>query len=192
MHSEADLIRKAQEGSEEAFCRLLLDHQAHVRAYLGRFIRSVDVIDDLGQETFLAAWRTLSNFKGTSSLRLWLLGIARNKALMHLREEGRRRARESRSLEVAVGSWQLERIESTAPSDTEQNRRVSALDRCIKSLPRNSADMVTDFYLKGKSAGEIAARMGKNVNAVWVALLRIRQALRKCIKTNLQAAGANS
>ena len=45
-----------------------------------------DLVDDLVQEVFLAAWESLSKFRGTSPLKGWLLGIARHKVEDHYRK----------------------------------------------------------------------------------------------------------
>ena len=44
-----------------------------------RLIPRTDLVQDVFQDVFLAAWQGLAGFRGTSSLRSWLLGIARHK-----------------------------------------------------------------------------------------------------------------
>src|SRR5438105_12403974 len=97
----AKLIAEVRTGSKDAFSQFVRAHQSKVRCYLGRFLRDADVVDDLAQETFIAAYRSLSTYRQQSSVGLWLLGIARNLALKHLRDEQRRRAQEADSLEAA-------------------------------------------------------------------------------------------
>ncbi len=47
-----------------------------------------------------------------------------------------------------------------------------------------------EFYFKGRSAAQIARESGKREGTVWVTLLRIREALRNCIRVRLRAGGA--
>jgi RNA polymerase sigma-70 factor, ECF subfamily len=54
---------------------------------------SRDAADDLTQETYLRAWRSLPRFRAEASARTWLLGIARRVAVDHVRAEQRRRRR---------------------------------------------------------------------------------------------------
>ena len=55
-----------------------------------RLMPRTDMIDDLVQEVFLAAWDNLESYRGKSSLKGWLLGIARHKVEAHYRRELRR------------------------------------------------------------------------------------------------------
>jgi RNA polymerase sigma-70 factor, ECF subfamily len=60
------------------------------------------VADDLTQETYLRAFRSLSAFEGRSSVRTWLLGIARRTCADHLRAVVRRRRLDAR---LAAQAW---------------------------------------------------------------------------------------
>jgi RNA polymerase sigma-70 factor, ECF subfamily len=183
------LVAEVQAGSSEAFTRLVRVYQAKVRSYLGRFVRGNEAVDDLAQETFIAAYR-LAGFKEKSSFSLWLLGIARNLALKHLREEQRRREHEADSFEAAYLRWSQERMETEEASVERHEQVVAALHSCIDRLQKSSADLIQDAYFKGRTAAEIAQESGKTEGAVWVTMMRIRQALRTCIGTQMARAEA--
>lgn len=187
MDTETTWIEEARKGSAEAFSGLVRLHQAAVRAYIGRFLRDRDLVDDLAQETFLGAFRTLSTYRGEAPLRLWLLGIARHRALMHLRDEQRRRTGLHETLQGTVAEILTRRAEEETPEVHE--RRLAALRACIEGLAPTSAEMVDAFYFKGVPAVEIARATGKKEGAVWMAILRIRQALRQCMDLKLEAPG---
>jgi len=182
------LIAEIRGGSKEAFSQLVRMHQAKVRCYLGRFLKGPDVVDDLAQETFIAAYRSLGSYKQESSLGLWLLGIARNLALKHLREEQRRRSHETDSLEAAISRWSEERMDADEAAESRHDRVVEALRTCIEGLQKHSAGMIRDTYFKGRTAAEIAQDSGKTESSVWVTLMRIRQALRDCIGVQMARA----
>lgn len=181
---EAALVEEARRGSEAAFARLVRRHQAQVRACIARHVRDLDAVDDLAQETFLRAYRALSGWRGESSLRLWLLSIARNRAFTYLADEARRRSREGESLETALARWNA----PTGDPDADE-RELSALRTCLEGLGGPGEALVTDFYFKRRSAGEIARDSGRSEGAVWMALLRVRQALRRCVETRLSGGG---
>jgi len=183
---EIRLVEDAQRGSEEAFTELLRRHQARVRSYLARFVRDRAVIDDLGQETFLAAYRRLSTYRGEVPLNLWLLGIARNAALSYLRAEERRRQREGRKVQAALAGWLAAHIESAA---SDEGREVSALEECVKALPEPSARLIEEFYFNGSRGAELARRTGKSEGTLWVTLLRLRRALRECVQGRMAPKG---
>jgi RNA polymerase sigma-70 factor, ECF subfamily len=186
----ARLVAEVQAGSSEAFTQLVRLYQAKVRSYLGRFVRGNDAVDDLAQETFIAAYRGLSGFREKSSFALWLLGIARNLALKHLREEQRRREHEADSFEAAYLRWSQDRMEAEDASIDRHEQVVAALRSCIDRLQKNSADLIQDAYFRGRTAAEIAQDSGKTEGAVWVTMMRIRQALRACIGTQMARAEA--
>jgi len=179
------LVAEVQAGSSEAFTQIVRLYQAKVRSYLGRFVRGNEAVDDLAQETFIAAYRGLSGFKEKSSLALWLLGIARNLALKHLREEQRRREHEADSFEAAYLRWSQDRMESEEASVDRHEQVVAALRSCIDRLQKNSADLIQEAYFRGRTAAEIAHDTGKTEGAVWVTMMRVRQALRACIGTQM-------
>src|SRR5438552_170080 len=72
----AALLRKDRKATAE-WVSLYTDS---VYAYVWRrLVPRADLVDDVVQEVFLAAWESLGHFEGNSSLHNWLLGIARHK-----------------------------------------------------------------------------------------------------------------
>jgi RNA polymerase sigma-70 factor (ECF subfamily) len=177
----AKLVAEIRAGSSDAFTHLVRLYQAKVRGYLGRFVRGADVVDDLAQETFISAYRSLASYRQESPMGLWLLGIARNLALKHLRDEQRRRSHEADSLEAAFSRWSEERMKAEESAEGRHEEVVAALRTCIEGLQKHSAGMIRDAYFKGRTAAEIAQESGKTEGAVWVTMMRIRQTLRECI-----------
>jgi len=173
----------------EDFGEILRLHQGRVRAYLRRYVFDPDMADDLAQETFLAAYRSLSGRNPAAPVDLWLLGIARNRALAYLRDEARRRAL-ARPLRAALAAWGAARVESTGSQQSE--REVSALRDCMRSLPGHSAELLSDHYYERLSSAEIARRTGKKESAVRMTLLRLREALRQCVRIRIAGAGGGA
>lgn len=184
------LVADVRSGSKESFSQLVRLYQAKVRCYLGRFVRGADVVDDLAQETFIAAYRSIATYKEESSLALWLLGIARNLALKHLRDDQRRRAHETDSFEAAFSRWSEERLGADDAGAARHEEVMAALRSCMDGLQKHSAGMIRDAYYKGRTAAEIAKDTGKSEGSVWVTMMRIRQTLRECIAGRIAGAGA--
>jgi RNA polymerase sigma-70 factor, ECF subfamily len=192
MGDEATLVKDAIAGSEEAFHQLVRLHQAHVRAYLARYVRDVQVVLDLAQETFLRAYQNLPSYRADAPLRTWLLAIARQRALTYLRDDARRRSHEGRSLESIEAGWATRSLEADDAALARHENEVRALEHCVQKLPPTSAAILSEYYFKGHSALDIARTMGKRDTAVWMALSRIRQALRQCIDARLLSLGTPS
>src|SRR3569833_538811 len=77
---DARLLAEARAGSRLALSRLIDRHQQAVRAFLRRVAVDREEADDLAQETFVTAWAQLSTWRGQSTVRAWLLGIAWRKS----------------------------------------------------------------------------------------------------------------
>lgn len=186
MHELEGILRQAREGSKDAFCRIVRFYQVQVRSYLARTVDDKAVVDDLAQETFLDAYLSLASYEPGRPFGAWLLGIARHRLLRFLDAE-RKRPREGAAGALADGRReQVEADPEFAPDRHE--RRMSALRTCLEGLAPHSASLVQAYYMKGRTAGEIAREQGRTENGIWVAMLRIRQALRRCVEARLQTA----
>lgn len=106
--TDTELVGRALAGSDAAFSRLVERHQAAVRGFLRRMLGGgwADA-DDVAQETFLAAWRSLRSLKEPAGVRAWLCGIAWRKAQDHIRSARRGAARDNLWLETAPVSSAL-------------------------------------------------------------------------------------
>jgi RNA polymerase sigma-70 factor, ECF subfamily len=188
---ELRLLERSRRGDAAAFSGLVALHQGRVRAYIAGAISRGDVVDDLAQEVFLGAFRKLDSYKGDAPLGVWLLGIARHKALMFLRGELRRLARESAgSVEAVLAPFRLGLVEAEAGELEQQAQQIAALQACLEGLPPASAGMIADRYFNARSIADIARELGKGEGAVRMTLLRLRQALRACVQARLAREGA--
>ena len=84
---DAQLVLEVLRKDRKATAEFVNRHADHVYGYVRRrLIPHTEFVDDLVQEVFLAAWENLEKFRGESSLRSWLLGIARHKVEDHYRK----------------------------------------------------------------------------------------------------------
>jgi RNA polymerase sigma-70 factor (ECF subfamily) len=190
MEDSARSIELVQGSSTEAFCELVQKYQARVRTFLGRYVQNKAIVDDLAQETFLSAYQSLATYDHRKSMSPWLLGIARNRALMYFRDEHNRRARETRASISTLANWWASQIEMDDFAQETHENELAALETCVKGLPRNSSSLIREYYFRGRTAAEIAFEGGKTENAIWVTMLRLREALRRCVETRLADMGA--
>jgi RNA polymerase sigma factor (sigma-70 family) len=89
--SDRELIRLIAKGDEDAFEELFTKHRGVVFHRLRGIVRDGDIADDLLQETFLRVWTRAETWEGRGSAAPWVLRIATNLALNHLRTARRRR-----------------------------------------------------------------------------------------------------
>jgi RNA polymerase sigma-70 factor (ECF subfamily) len=93
--SEAELIRGAKSGDREAFCRLAQLYERRLFALALYYCRDAHDAEDLSQEVWLKAYRSIGNFRGESSFYTWLRRIAINTFLNDRRGVANQRAETS-------------------------------------------------------------------------------------------------
>ncbi|MFQ5767192.1 MAG: RNA polymerase sigma factor [Acidobacteriota bacterium] len=83
--SERYLVRRLRRGEREACRELIARHHKSVYAFLRHRGADPDLAEDLTQETYAKAWRYITTLRRSTSLRSWLLTIARNEFLQWVR-----------------------------------------------------------------------------------------------------------
>ena len=132
------------------------------------------------------AYQNLATFRSAGSLRGWLIGIARNMAIQHVRTEVRRRRKERGPLSARLSQWRIEQLAQDPGDGEDQERTFEALQACIEQLAPESRRVVDEHYFQRRTMESIAQRQGRGAGAVRMMLLRIRQALGECIRNKLR------
>jgi len=88
--NDAYLIERALENDLPAFEALVARYQTRITAYAARMLGDVDEAEDVAQETFIKAYRSLDSFRGASSFSTWLYRIATNLCIDRARARKRR------------------------------------------------------------------------------------------------------
>ena len=169
--AEAELagwLARARQGDRHAFARLVRAHQSRVRLQLRRLARGdAALADDLAQETFVTAWSQLSTWRGQSTVRAWLLGIAWRKSRSAGRTLFRRMARDNAWADTEA----LAPPAAAAPED-----RIS-LDRAMKQLNPQQRAAVALCLAEDYSHAEAAEILGLPLGTVKSQVLRGRARL---------------
>ncbi len=150
--------------------------------FVDRFRLDQATADDLFQALFerLAedGFRRLRSWRGASSLSTWLITVARNLAVDHLRSAEYRASRygDPDDPDTLVGG------EATAEAAEvrEVQRRVHEL---LAQLPERPRELLTLHHIDGLSYQEIAERNGMTVSHVGVVLSRARLQFGKLVKS---------
>jgi len=179
---EAKLLERALGGDATAYSLLVRLYHRRVRAYLATCLHDLDAADDLAQEVFIAAFRSLASRSPDAPFALWLLGIARNRARWYLRDEGSR-MRRTDSLEPTLRLWLARMVDDPAPAVLE--RELVALEHCLAELPAPSSALVGEHYFRRRPLADLARELGRKESALRMTLLRIRKLLRECVARQL-------
>ena len=130
--------------------------------------------DDLAQEVFVRAWRSLRGFRGDSSFRTWLHRIAINAIRTS-------QTRQGRLARLFVGGGRDELVREPAqggePIDATLARR-QIVERALAALPEDLRLAVTLRDMQGMEYKEIAAALDAPIGTVESRIFRARQKLR--------------
>jgi RNA polymerase sigma-70 factor (ECF subfamily) len=182
--TEDELLARVAQGEREAFHALVAATQRSVyRLALAVSGNPVDA-EDILQETYLAAFRAASGFRGEASARTWLLTIARHEAWRLMRK--RVPAASSRS-DDSEGS--LETLGVSAGWGTEDPERMAAraqdrafLARALARLPEAYREILTLRDLEGIPGETVAEMLDLALPAMKSRLHRARLALAACLR----------
>lgn len=176
--SEQVLVERSQGGDREAFEELVRRHADRLYAVVLRFVADGEEAQDVTQEAFLRAWRSIGRFRGQSQFFTWLYRIGINEAK---RRAGRRPPAELfASLEddpmPEAPDW------SEAPQlRLEQSDLREVLERAIRELPLRYRATVILRDVEGLSTREAAEVMELSEAAFKSRLHRARLAVRRSL-----------
>ena len=172
------LVARAQEGDMEAFEALVMRHADRLYAALRRFGLDDDEAQEVAQETFVRAWRSLAKFEGRAQFFTWLYRIGFNEA--HRRLGRRRPAGSVISTEVQpIDELVDERHQPAARA--EQRELRGALAKALGELPPTLRAPVVLRDVEGLSTEEAATVLELGEAAFKSRLHRGRLALRDLI-----------
>ena len=161
--ADADLVRAAQAGNQDAFASLYERYARVVHGVLLARVRALDV-DDLVQDVFLAAWNRLDRLREPAAFGGWLTMIARNRAT-----DFHRRAMDLVELPADL----------TAHDATAERAEAHRLLAIVRSLPDAYRETLVLRLVEGLTGPEIAARTGLTPASVRVNLHRGLKLLRE-------------
>jgi RNA polymerase sigma-70 factor (ECF subfamily) len=166
------LVERARNGDTAAFESLYRAHYRRVYAVALRFARDRERAEEIAQDAFVRAWRSLPSFNGNSRLSTWLHSVAVNAALDRARSKARREARVEAGVDLDRYAAEVGRAMPTADLD---------LERAVAALPDGAREVVILHYIEGYPCAEIAERLGIVEGTVKSQLHRARQLLKEAL-----------
>ena len=185
--TDAELVALALNGRQDAFEALFDRYARQIYTIAYRISGSATEAEDLTQDIFSRAFRTLSALRQPQAFAAWLYQLATNVCLDALR---RRRVPQTELSEAVIASYPDEsrwRAPETA-AITDDDRR--AVWETLGRLAPSQRAALTLRELHGLSYGEIATALGTSVGAVEVLVFRARRRFRE--QYEKVAAGAGS
>ncbi len=174
---EKELVKKAQQGHEDAFAALVETYRRKMFNLAYSFTRNRESADDLAQEVFLKAYLSLPKFQFKSSFGTWLYRIAVNTSKDHLRKEGKV---QKVPFDESPADMMLHEDEMAKREEAEiQEDRKTLLRQALQTLPEKYKVILTLRDIQGFPYGEIAEILNLSAGTVDSRLHRARKLLRK-------------
>jgi RNA polymerase sigma-70 factor, ECF subfamily len=172
------LVWRLRRGEVEACRELIRRHHAGVYAYLRRLARRPDVAEDLTQNTYTQAWKHVRSLRRCTSLRAWLLTIARNEFLQWLRGRRPEEAWPAGLTQEASSAPSAEATLLASERDDRLRLAVSRLDPslqepvCLHYFQEMSLREVSEVL--GIPSGTVKSRLNRALNELRVQLAEDR------------------
>jgi RNA polymerase sigma-70 factor (ECF subfamily) len=184
---EPSALAAAQDGDTEAFGRLVERYQdvAYRAAYL--VVRDATAAEEVAQDGFVRAYRSLHRFRSGAPFRPWLLQIVSNLARNELRARGRRRGLLGRLLRGDAPP-----VDPGPAPAAEAREGVELLLAAIAELPHDDQEVLYLRYYLDLPEREIADAIGRRPGTVKSRLSRASTRLRVVIEQRYPVLGPSA
>ncbi len=173
--ADIEIISRVLKGEQNAYAELVNRYQSYVFTLTMRFTKNREDAEELSQDIFVKAYRSLADFRGASKFSTWLYTIVNTTCITFLRKK-----------RLQVQSLDNEKVfESVENHDSgfnanqvEQKSKANMVNQAIGMLSTDDSEILTLFYKAEQSLDEIAQVLGLETNTVKVRLHRARQRLK--------------
>jgi RNA polymerase sigma factor (sigma-70 family) len=177
--SDEQLVAAARTGSDEAVEALFRRYRERITAYARGIVVDPGRAEDIVQETFMSALRSLRATEREIVFKPWIYQIAKNACIDQLRRQGR-------AEEISIDSddfkpqheGRLSQATPTTHKAVSQREDMHQLAQAFGGLPRSQHDVLVLRELEGRSYEEIARRLDTSRSAVESMLFRARRGLK--------------
>lgn len=174
--TDNEIIRKVLDGDHQHFAVLVKRYQNFVFTITLRYTEIREDAEEISQDVFVKAFKSLKDFRGDSKFTTWLYTIVTTSSITFLRKK-----------KIQTHSLYNEHVFELADSQdsgmranqVEQKSRSAMVNEAIRMLGPEDAQIITLFYKGEQSLEEISQIMGIEPNAAKVRLHRARQRLRE-------------
>jgi RNA polymerase sigma factor (sigma-70 family) len=187
MHTETadiDVISQVLKGDHNAYATLVNRYNNFVFTIVLRYVKGREDAEEVAQDVFIKAYKSLSSFKGDSKFSTWLYTVTTTTCITFLRKK-----------KLEVQSLDNEKVFEAAgeiagdmsANQVEQKSKVNMVNEAIKMLSPDDAQVIMLFYKGEQTLEEMAKILNKEPNAVKVQLHRARTRLKEKMQKHFSA-----
>ena len=150
-------------------------HRSLVRRIVQRWLPNEQMIEDVIQETFIKAFKSMQRLTAGSNVSAWLGCIARNTSANYLRGWQRNIVRPA--TDCGIDDYNEMLVTSDKPKD-EDSQTDQAIETLLSRLQKHDRNLLTLFHYEGRSARDVGQCLGLSEGNVRIRLMRSHRALR--------------
>ena len=173
--TDNEIISRVLQGDQQAYAGIVNRYQNFVFTITMRYTDNREDAEEIAQDVFIKAYRSLADFRGASKFSTWLYTIVTTSCITFLRKK-----------KLDTHSLDNEKVFELADSQdsgfranqVEQKSKVAMVNEAIKMLSPDDAKLITLFYKGEQSLDEIGTIIGADPNTVKVKLHRARARLK--------------
>lgn len=166
-------INKVLEGDVSAYAMLVSKHKNLVFSIAYKILNNREDAEELAQDTFLKAYRSLRTFEKKSKFSTWLYRIAYNAAISKTRKK---RLEMAGMEDHIIYNYSTDEISANV-YQLDENEQMILVAKALKKLSDDDNLLITLFYKAENSIEDISMITGLSVSNVKVKLHRIRRKL---------------
>jgi RNA polymerase sigma-70 factor (ECF subfamily) len=182
--SDEQLVEQAKRGRMDAFSELAQRYQQRIYHTIFGFTKNHLDADDLTQETFMAAFKSLGGFRGQSSFFTWIYRIAINRTLNHLKKHRREKDREELTDKIQPAE-ERRPISSSPELNSLAGELRQKIEEAIEALPLLYRTPVQLVLFQGLSHGQAARVLRCSENTVSWRMFKARKMIQDRIRPYL-------
>jgi len=174
--NDSEIIGRVLRGESQLYAELVNRYQNFVFTITLRYAKQREDAEEIAQDVFVKAYRSLADFRGDSKFSTWLYTIVNTTCITFLRKK-----------KLEVHSLDNEKVFEVADNvdsglranQVEQKSKIQMVNSAIQLLSPDDAKLITLFYKGEQSLQEVGKILGIDPNTVKVKLHRARQRLKE-------------
>ncbi len=173
--NDTEIIRRVLKGEKQCFAELVNKYQNYVFTLTMRYIKNREDAEEVAQDIFIKAYKSLAGFRGSSKFSTWLYTIVSTTCITFLRKK----KYEVTSIDNEKIFNSVQHIDSNGYNVVEQKSKIQMVTKAIDLLNADDAEIITLFYKAEQSLEEISTILGVETNTAKVRLHRARARLKE-------------
>ena len=171
-------IEQVLSGNVNAFSNIVDHHKNKAYNLAFRICGNHEEAEEVAQDSFMKAYRSLGSFKMKSSFSTWLFRIVYNTAISNVRKK----KKGTLSLEDFPADATDFIGENPSEEEAEKEYRTALVNFALQKLNDEERGLISLFYYEEMSTDEVAAVSGMTASNVKVRLFRARQKMLETIE----------